>query len=141
MTETTTDPETQDLSEPEKVDQPDAAGSEAAKYRKRLRATEAERDALAAKLEGHQRREAERILAEHVTTPADVWMARPEALAGLLDDEGQVDADRVADLAVDVLEGHPGWKLTPRPTGRDFDAGVRPPAPAAPSWSGVLRGE
>ena len=47
---------------------------EAAKYRRQLRDTEAERDTLAGKVEAMQRREVERQVAEHLSNPEDFWL-------------------------------------------------------------------
>src|ERR1700758_3047520 len=51
----------------------DAAGKEAAKYRRRLRETEAERDALRGRVETMQRNEIQRMAADRLADPADLW--------------------------------------------------------------------
>ena len=76
---------------------------EAAKYRKRLRDTEAERDRLADRLQTMQRAEAERLAGEHLTKGAALWIGGTE-LADVLDDDGLVDSDKVAARAEEVRE-------------------------------------
>jgi hypothetical protein len=66
-----------------------APNREAARYRTRLRETEAERDAIAVRLAAHQRREAERIAGASLSKPSDVWLDGAD-LAELLDDQGDV---------------------------------------------------
>lgn len=81
-------------------------GREAAKYRRQLRDTEAQRDALAARLETAHRREVDRMLSEGVLNPAtgkQVSLAIPDALwlvtsmDKLLDADGNLDPVAVAD--------------------------------------------
>lgn len=103
---------------PEKVDAPntdppaeqtdhdeDRPGREAAKYRRQLRETEAERDTLRGRLESFQRTEVERIAGATITHPAGLWAAGVE-LSGLLTDEGMVDPGKVGEAtrqAADAL--------------------------------------
>ena len=98
-TTTTTDASTTDLNtEPAENTTPDQnaeetqdARGEAAKYRRRLRETEAERDALSGRVEA-----AQRALVDHVAStagriqPAALW-ASGAKLADLLDADGNVD--------------------------------------------------
>ena len=68
-------------------------GREAAKYRRRLRAVEAERDELTQRLEAMQRSEVERQAAAAQLRPAALWSAA--TLPDLLNEDGTVDADKV----------------------------------------------
>ncbi|MFC0359523.1 hypothetical protein ACFFHC_06915 [Kytococcus schroeteri] len=72
--------------------------AEAAKYRRKLRDAEAERDALAGRVEALQRAEAERMAAEHMSKPNALWAAGTD-LADLLNEDGTVDAERVSQAA------------------------------------------
>lgn len=75
----------------------DAAGKgnrEAAKYRRRLRDAEAERDTLKATVESLQRAEVERQAAGDGLKPAALWSSAE--LGDLLADDGTVDAARVS---------------------------------------------
>ena len=101
--ESTTDQETHD----------DARG-EAAKYRRRLRETEAERDALSGRVEA-----AQRALVDHVAStagriqPAALW-ASGAKLADLLDADGNVDPAAVT-VACDTAARTLGLSRTPKP--------------------------
>lgn len=75
------------------------------KYRERLRETEAERDTLRATVESMQRREVERLAAEHLVKPASLWTVGVE-LENLLDDDGTVDPEKVRAAAVDARQQH-----------------------------------
>ena len=79
-------------------DQPDTANRDAAKYRRRLRDVEAQRDALADRLETMQRREIERLASAIVKQGAAVWLAG-DPTAAFLDDDGEIDPHKVAETA------------------------------------------
>ena len=108
----------------------DQIGNEAAKYRRRLRDTEAqlnqvrdeltaERDTLAARLDRFQRGEVERLAADKLADPADVWRDGAE-LSGLLDGDGNIDPAAVGGLLDGLIETHSHWAVqqkTMRPPG------------------------
>lgn len=73
----------------------DGPGREAAKYRRRLREAETERDQLAAQVDALQRAEVERHAAAAELKPAALWSAGTQ-LADLLADDGTVDAAKVS---------------------------------------------
>lgn len=81
---------------------------EAAKYRRKLRDTEAERDALRTRLEHVQRGEVERIATTHLRDGTDVWRDGAQ-LADLLDENGNVDTDKVSELGRQLTQAHPHW--------------------------------
>lgn len=70
-----------------------AAGSEAAKYRRKLREAEAERDDLAARVEALQRAQVVTLLEAARVKPDAVFAVAP--LAHLLAEDGTVDPDKV----------------------------------------------
>lgn len=84
------DGQTEDTNEP-----PEGGNSEAAKYRRRLRDTEAERDGLAQRVETLQRAEVER-LASDLSKPAAIWAAGVQ-LADLLDKDGNIDTEKATE--------------------------------------------
>jgi hypothetical protein len=90
---------------------------EAAKYRRQLREAEAARDALNQRLSIMQRREAERLAADHLADGADMWRDGLD-LAALLDDNGNLDSAKVADAAQAARKAHPHW-AAPRPQRRN----------------------
>jgi len=113
-----------------------SADREAAKYRRRLREVEKERDKLAEQVTGHHRAAVERLAAEQMSTPGDLWLAGVD-LADLIGDEGDVDDDKVADAVDQVLADRPHWRKASPPA---FDGGARQSAPVESSWAEVLRG-
>lgn len=117
----------------------DGPGREAAKYRRRLRDVEAERDTLKAAVAALQRAEVDRLATADDLRPAALWASGPE-LADLLTDDGTVDAAKVSaaiaaardQLGIpsppprgNVVKGE-GRSLgrPPRPSGKDAMVGV-----------------
>ena len=79
-----------------------AKGRENSKLRERLRhATE--------RLAVLQRAEAERLAADKLGAGTDLWAAGVD-LQTLLDEEGNVSPDLVAQAAAQAIEAHPHWK-------------------------------
>jgi hypothetical protein len=106
----------------------DPVGNEAAKYRRRLRETEAERDKLIARVEAMQRNEIQRLAADKLADPADVWRDGA-TVADILDDDGNIDHDKVSGLVGGLVETHPHWAASVKtPTPRN---GLRSGASAA----------
>lgn len=82
--------------EPEEGEQDGSkAAREAARYRRRLREAEAQRDALAQQLEALQRQMVERIIQRECHgKPAGLW-ASGVTVADLIGEDGTVDPDKV----------------------------------------------
>ncbi len=113
-------------------------GAEAARYRRRLRETETERDGLVEQLDGFRRREAERVAAGALSKASDLWLDG-RTIGDLLDDDGQVDADKVNAEVASVLDGRPQLATT-RQRPKPDDAQGRPGPRSSEGWSDVLRG-
>jgi hypothetical protein len=119
------------------------SGKEAAKYRRRLRETEAERDTLTERLTTLQRSEAERLAAAALTDGADLWREGTE-LADLLDDDGNIDPDKVTAAATSVSHAHPHWRkrepAAPPASTVTSNGKIGPgPGPEPRSWTDVLQ--
>ena len=71
---------------------------EAAKYRRRLRETETERDQLAAQVENYRRAAVETLAAQTLSKPAALWAAGA-TVTELLDEAGQPDPEKVTEAA------------------------------------------
>ena len=82
---------------------------EAAKYRHRAKIAEAERDQLAERLTVLRRAEVERLAAAHLADGADVWRDGVE-LESMLNDDGDIAADKVEATAKALLEAHKHWR-------------------------------
>jgi len=78
-------------------------GREAAKYRRKLREAEAERDALREAVASIRRAEVERIAGATVQNPAGLWAAGVD-VGDLLDDAGQVDPAKVQAATLQAAE-------------------------------------
>lgn len=117
--------------------EPEASGNqEAAKYRRRLREVEAERDQLAEQVRSLRTVEVERQVSDALEDPSDLWRHGTE-LGQLLDEQGGLDTEKVAEAASAATTAHPSWAK--RLTGFDEDQGRASEAPAGASWSGLLR--
>lgn len=82
----------------------DKAAREAAKYRRRLREVEAERDRLAEQVQALQQAEIERLsYAEHRVKGAALW-AGGYKVSDLIGEDGRPDETKVAAAAKDVAE-------------------------------------
>lgn len=114
---------------------PERGNKEAARYRRQLREAEAERDRLREQLAAHQHSQAERLAAERLQHPGDLWLAGV-GVADLLGDDGEVDRSKVVEAMDRVLADRPQL-AKPRP---DFDAGVRTRQPSPrPSFGQALK--
>lgn len=76
----------------------DNPSKEAAKYRRRLREAEKERDGLRGQLEAMQRAAVESLAGKTLRKPEALWAAGVE-LADVLDQNGKPDAEKVATAA------------------------------------------
>lgn len=118
-TEQTTEPTTEQTAEPADTgttttgtgttETPEPGSKREAKYRRELRQTETERDTLRAQVETLQRAEAERM--SGLERGAALW-ATGLTVPDLLDDDGHLDAEKVALAARGAQE-----TLGARPTG------------------------
>jgi hypothetical protein len=120
--------------------QQSAANQEAAKYRTKLRAAEAERDALAGTVATYQRRDAEALVGTRLLAASELWVGDATKLADLLADDGTVDPAKVDEAVTKVLADRP--YLAPKRPGvpRDMGQGRRESGPAVRSMQQILRG-
>jgi hypothetical protein len=122
-----------------------SGNSEAAKYRRQLRDAEEERDALASRVESHQRREVEQ-LAGALAQPGDLFTLGDVTVADLLDENGEIDAETVAAKVAELLESRPGLAANARipaaPTYPNYGQGASPfngRGTASHSWHAALK--
>ncbi len=125
------------LGETETASNPNA---EAAKYRVRAREAEAALATARGQIEAMQTREALRVAGEHLAQPADLLALGDATLADLLDDNGDIDLEAVANAAAAVIASRPGLAKNPRYPALDPSQGLggNPPKPPQPSWSVLL---
>ena len=106
------DPDIPDLDETH--DDDSTGNSEAAKYRRRLRDTETERDQLRSLVERMNRSEVERLAGSTMISPGDLFSAGAQ-LADLVNDDGQVDPDKVTAAAEAAVAERPHWRVRTPP--------------------------
>lgn len=119
--------------EPEGDGDTAALRREAARYRRTLRDTETERDALRTTVQQYQRTEMERIAANHLAQPSDLFLVSDQA--ELLAEDGTVDPEKVTAKCSEIVRERPSWA----PRTPNYDGGARTSAAAGPSWSQVLK--
>lgn len=110
---------------------------EAAKYRRQLRQTEAERDALRARVQTWQQRHVEAIAAEHLAQPGDLLGLGGHQLADLLDEHGEVDPGKVRAATLALVAARPG--LGTARFHADLIGNPRPQNGARANWGEILR--
>lgn len=119
--------------------EPEASGNqEAAKYRRRLREAEAERDKLVEQVQALRRSEVERQVADQLDDPSDLWRGGV-VLDELLDRDGAIEQGKVTEAATAVTAEHPAWAKRPEVSGIDEDQGKSSAQPVGASWAGLLR--
>ena len=131
----------------------ESPNAEAAKYRRRLRETEAahleaeqawktERDQLIAQRDALRKAEVERIATEQGVTPALVWAAGTD-LGDLVAEDGTVDKDKVAATVDGVRrEFLPAPRLAPSLNGAGrMGEPIGPGDDDAPTWNSIIKGE
>lgn len=113
---------------------------EAAKYRRKLRDAEAERDRLAGVVESYQRAQVEAIATGPgplaLNDGADLWAAGV-TLGDLLAEDGTVDADAVAAAVERVTDERPHWRKPAVDLGQGVRGSVR--TKQAATWDGTVR--
>lgn len=141
MTEPQTPPEApQDATEqgdptPDSGDTAAASESgnrEAARYRRRLRETESERDTMAQRLSVMQRAEAERLASSRLADGADLWHGVD--LDSLLSEDGGVDADAVKAAVEGIIGQRPHYARRPP----DLKQGQRGSVPKQETRPGAI---
>lgn len=118
-TATDAQPEQTEVANPEAA----SAAREAAKWRKQFREAETQVATLTERLATLQRREVERLAADELADPADFWRGGAE-LADLLDDDGNVDTDKVTAAVQSVLKEHRHWRRSVPAAAPAADVGV-----------------
>jgi hypothetical protein len=124
----------------------DTRNREAARYRRQAREAQAERDSLAvergllaARLEHLQRAEVERLVANTLHDPTDVWR-EGITLDALLDVDGNIDLRKVTEAVAEIVSAHPHWKIARRTATldgmRSGASGNQTPTPI--SWRSAL---
>lgn len=119
-------------------DHDDSPNAEAARYRVRLREVEAERDGLAERLAGYQRREVEAAVADVLDVPADMWDVAGADVASFYDDDGNLNTNDALGAAAALVDQRPRLAKQPDP-GRSWGQHSAPMPPEnTTDWSQVV---
>lgn len=115
------------------------AAQKAAKYRTELRTAQAERDALSERLNTLQRREVERLAGEKMAEGGDIWLSGTE-LTDMLDEDGNVDVERVSEAVSGIVASKPHWgaKAVPKQLRTGSLKSGTAIAPPTTGWSDLL---
>ena len=136
--DTTTPSETTEETPAAEAAETEAKPNREARYRVERNEAREQVTALTARIEQLQQREVEQIAAAHLSAPADLLTLGGVTLADLLDDDGNVDADKVTAVAADVLGTRPG--LRPNQPAIDPSQGSGGnPGKSTPTWGSLLR--
>ena len=140
------DGDQQQQPDPDGQQQPDNPNAEAARYRTQLRAAEAERDTLAERLTGYQRRAAEAAIADILDEPGDLFDIGGVDLADYLDDNGDINSTDLQGAAAALVDQRPKLGKNYARYGSGMpqhhnwgQGGGIPPQPDTTSWSDVLK--
>lgn len=117
----------------------DGGNGEAARYRRRLRDTETERDALANRVERLQRAEIERHAADRLSVVGDLFAVGGVQIADLLTEDGDVDRGLVDTAVFGLLEQRPGLAKPKQQQKGPIITGHRAGAGSGTEWSDVLQ--
>lgn len=83
-------------------------GNREARYRVERNEARAERDSLTERVAQLQTRELERIAAASLSNPADLLALSGKTLADFLGEDGELDAEAIAEAAREVVATRPG---------------------------------
>ncbi len=117
-----------------------AGNAEAARWRTRLRTTEAELTTARTRLETLQRAEVERLASDTLAQGSDVFTVAGIALDEVLTPEGTVDADLVRMAVAQLVATRPGLHKGAKQVAPDVGQGNRGTAGASSgrSWSDII---
>jgi hypothetical protein len=111
-----------------------------AAYRVARNEARAERDALQARIERMQRAEVERMAADAgLAHASDVFTMSGNELADYLDDDGNVDPEKVAADVAAVLAERPGLRKNAPAVDLSHGLGGSKPKASAPSWDAIFQ--
>ncbi|OHT93182.1 hypothetical protein [Mycobacterium syngnathidarum] len=132
---TTPEPE---ADHPDDEPQGDNPNREAAKWRNKFRDAETELTTMQQRLETLQRSEAERIAATALHDPTDMWRDGTQ-LTDLLDDNGNIDPNKVTDTATKIADTHQHWKRRRPVSATEVTSTTPVGADTTPTFSDAFR--
>ncbi|WP_024445637.1 hypothetical protein [Mycolicibacterium iranicum] len=126
---------------PDAGQEPEASpNNEAARWRHQCRDAEAQRDALAERLVGYQRRECEHAVADLLDEPTDLWDIGQADYAQFYNDNGELDEAELRAAAGALIETRPKLAKPAGPRHLDFGQFRSPPPQPGGGWSDLIKG-
>ena len=130
---------------PHNLDQAKNLRSENSALRQRMKAAEESFEQANTHLTAMRRNEVERLAADHLVDPSDLWNAHDD-VNGFLTDDGTIDVGKVAEAAQGIVSAKPHLaaekKASPPPSARPIEglrSGTRPDAvTTTPTWSEAI---
>ena len=110
--------------EPPSWDEVRQLRAEAKRHRLTKNAAEQERDQLRTRVDAQDRREVERIAADKLANPSDLWLTTQ--LADLRDEDGELDSEKIGERVDQLVTDRPHWRKSNGPP-PNFSSGVRQP--------------
>jgi len=110
--------------EPPSLDELRQLRAEAKRHRLAKNAAEQERDQLRTRVDAQDKREVERLAADKLANPSDLWLTTQ--LADLRDEDGELDSEKIGERLDQLVTEKPHWKRVDRPA-PNFSSGVRKP--------------
>jgi hypothetical protein len=127
--------------QPESEPDPEPSpNSEAARWRTKLRETEAQRDALAERLTGYQRKECEAAVSDLLDEPRDLWEIGQADVSAFYGDDGELDEAQLRAATGALCEMRPRLAKPQGPRHMNFGQHTPPPPPPKVGWETVIGG-
>ncbi|MCD5421383.1 hypothetical protein LRS71_17765 [Rhodococcus pyridinivorans] len=110
------------------------------RYRTERDASRQELTAAQARIERMQRAEVERVAGEYLAMPGDLFSLSGNELADYLDDDGNVDPEKVTTDVAAVLTERPGLRKNAPAFDPTQGTGGGKPKPGEPSLAAMIKG-
>lgn len=111
-----------------------------ARYRVERNEARQERDQLAQRVESLLTREAERVAAQHLAEPADLFTLTGKSVRDFVGEDGEVDGELILQAANEILGTRPGLSRHAPATDPSQGSSSPRPKPKQPSWGALLTG-
>jgi hypothetical protein len=119
--------------------EPEPTNSEAARYRVERNEARTERDALAERLTGYQRRECEAVIADLLEVPADLWEIAQADVVAFYNEDGTVNEAELRAAAGALVEQRPRLALPNRTPSWGQHSGDGGFGDGKASWGDVIK--
>jgi hypothetical protein len=122
------------------TDEPESANHREARYRTELRAVQAERDAMAEQLGAYRRDHCQRVVADLLEQPADLWQIGQADPSAFFNDAGELDETELRAAAGALVDERPRLARPRGPRHENFGQFTQAPPPKRIGWNEVIGG-